>query len=121
MFEELSLEELEKKDEGLDTLIAFFDQKTGHLSTMGLADSFQKFEEFEACVRGSESIGAYIQTFVQRHNRLIKLKMTLSEPVLAFKFLTTNPREVATVATDAVVLSPRQREGMDITRKEIMQ
>ena len=52
-----------------------------------LAYSFQKFEEFEECIRGSESIRAYIHTFDQRYNRLVKLNMTLPKPILAFKLL----------------------------------
>ena len=83
VFEELKLEDWEK-DDGLDTLIAFFDR---HLGKDDFADSFQKFVEFEECARGTESIKDYIQTFDQRHNRLVKLNMTLPKPIIAFKLL----------------------------------
>ena len=83
VFEELKLEDLEK-DNGLDTLIAFFDK---HLGKDDLSDSFQKFEEFEECIRRSESIRDYIQNFDQKYNRLVKLNMTLPKPIVAFKLL----------------------------------
>lgn len=83
VFEELKLEDLEK-DNGLDTLIAFFDKNLGKDD---LSDSFQKFEEFEECIRRSESIRDYIQNFDQKYNRLVKLNMTLPKPIVAFKLL----------------------------------
>ena len=84
VFEELDLGDLEK-DTGLDTLITFFDK---HLGKDNIADSFEKFEDFEDYSRKTEvSIVEYIKNFDQKYNRLVKLKMSLPAPVLAFKLL----------------------------------
>ena len=74
VFEELELEDLEK-DTGLDTLMTFFDK---HLGKDNVADSFEKFEDFEDCSRQLEtSIVEYIKNFDKKYNRLVKLNMSL--------------------------------------------
>ena len=84
VFEQIDIDELETED-GLKTLIAFFDK---HMGKDELADSFQKFEHFEDFSReNGQSITDYIAQFDQKYNRLVKLKMELPAEILAFKIL----------------------------------
>ena len=84
VFEQIELTDLEK-DTGFDLLIQFFDK---HLGKDDLADSFEKFEDFEDYSRKADtSVIEYIKNFDQKYNRLVKLKMSLPPPVLAFKLL----------------------------------
>lgn len=84
VFEQISLDDL-KKEDGLDTLITFLDS---HLKKDDLADSLEKFEEFEDFHRQSEmSITEYIASFDSRYRKIEKLNMKLPSEILAFKLL----------------------------------
>ena len=84
VFEEIEMAEL-AKETGLDTLIDFMNK---HLGRDDLTDTYEKFEKFEDFSRADDmNIVQYISEFYQRHNRLLKLNMTLPMPILAFKLL----------------------------------
>ena len=84
VFEQIKLDDL-KKDDGLDTLIAFLDS---HLKKDDLADSQEKFEEFEDFERKEGmSITEYIASFDFLYRKMEKLKMKLPMEILAFKLL----------------------------------
>ena len=74
-----------KKEDGLDTLIAFLD---AHLKKDDLADGLEKFEEFEDFQRlNGMNVTEYIASFDSRYRKIEKLKMTLPSEILAFKLL----------------------------------
>ena len=84
VFEQIKLDDL-KKDDGLDTLIAFLDS---HLKKDDLADSLEKFEEFEDFERKmGMSITEYIASFDSLYRKIEKLDMKLPMEILAFKLL----------------------------------
>ena len=84
VFGQIKLDDL-KKDDGLDTLIAFLDS---HLKKDDLADSLEKFEEFEDFERKvGMSITKYIATFDSLYRKIENLKMKLPMEILAFKLL----------------------------------
>ena len=84
VFEQISLDDL-KKEDGLNTLITFFDS---HLKNDDLTDSLEKFEEFEDFHRQSEmSITEYIASLDSRYRKIEKLNMKLPSEILAFKLL----------------------------------
>ena len=84
MFDQISLDDL-KREDGLDILIAFLDK---HLKKDDLADSLDKFGEFEDFHRhDGMSISEYIASFDTRYRKIEKLKMTLPSEILAFKLL----------------------------------
>ena len=84
VFEQISIEDL-KKEDGLDTLIAFLD---AHLKKDDLADGLEKFEEFEDFQRLNRmNVTEYIASFDSRYRKIEKLKMTLPSEILAFKLL----------------------------------
>ena len=84
VFDQLSIDDL-KKEDGLDTLIAFLDK---HLKKDDLADSLEKFGEYEDFHRkDGMNISEYIASFDSRYRKIEKLKMTLPPEILAFKLL----------------------------------
>ena len=84
VFEKITIEDL-KKEDGLGTLIAFFDE---HLKKDDQADGLEKFEEFEDFQRLNEmNVTEYIASFDSRYRKIEKLKMTLPSEILAFKLL----------------------------------
>jgi hypothetical protein len=84
VFDEMSRDDL-KKENGLDLLIEFLDEKLGKDD---LTNSLEKFENFEDFKREKgQSITEYISKFDQKYNRLVKIKMTLPSEILAFKLL----------------------------------
>ena len=84
VFDQISIDDL-KKEDGLDTLIAFLDK---HLKKDDLADSLGKFGEFEDFQRiEGMSIVEYIASFDSIYRKIEKLKMTLPPEILAFKLL----------------------------------
>ena len=107
VFDEVKLEDLQK-DDGLDTLLAYFDKQLGKDE---LTDSLEKFEAFEDYEREKgQSIADYISKFDQRYNKLVKLKMTLPPAILAFKLL---KKANISKAEKMLVLT-----GMDYSKKE---
>lgn len=84
VFDQISIDDL-KKEDGLDILIAFLDK---HLKKDDLADSLEKFGEFEDFQRkDGMTISEYIASFDSRYRKIEKLKMTLPPEILAFKLL----------------------------------
>ena len=84
VFDELDIDEL-KAEDGLDKLIIFLDE---HLGKDDLADSIEKYDDFEDYKRGkNDSISDYISKFDSKYQRIKKKKMTLPEEILAFKLL----------------------------------
>ena len=86
VFDQISIEDL-KKEDGLDTLIGFLDK---HLKKDDLADSLEKFGDFEDFQRiegMSMSWVEYIASFDSKYRKIEKLKMTLPPEILAFKLI----------------------------------
>ena len=84
VFGELSLNEL-KADDGLGKLIMHLDKILGEDD---LADSFQKYEDFEDCKRQSnQAMDDYIIEFDQKHNKLIHLNIRIPAEIVAFKMI----------------------------------
>lgn len=109
VFDELKLEDL-NKEEGLDILIEFLDK---HLGKDDLADSLEKFEDFEDYRREkNEDISDYISNFDQKYNKILKKNMTLPPEILAFKLLR---RANITREEKLLVMT-----GMDYTKKETL-
>ena len=105
VFEQISIEDL-KMENGLDTLITFLDE---HLKKDDLADSLEKFEEFEDFQRiNGMSITEYIASFDTRYRKIEKLKMSLPSEILAFKLL----RKANISKEEKLVLT-----GMDYSNK----
>jgi len=84
VFDEMKLEDL-NKDNGLDKLIEFLDEKLG---IDDLTNSLEKFENFEDFQREQgQSITEYIAKFDQKYNRMKNLNINLPSEILAFKLL----------------------------------
>ena len=84
VFDELDINDLKKAD-GLDTLIQFLDL---HLGKDDLADSLEKFEDFEDFSREKgQSIANFISLFDQKYHKIAKKDMALPPAILAFKLL----------------------------------
>ena len=85
VFDELAISTL-KAANGLDKLIEFLD---GVLGKDDLTDNFQKYEDFEDCVKQpGQSMNDFILEFDRHHNKLVKLKMNLEPSLVAFKLIT---------------------------------
>ena len=66
VFEQITIEDL-KKEDGLDTLIAFLD---AHLKKDDLADGLEKFKEFEDFQRhNGMNVTEYIASFDSRYSK----------------------------------------------------
>ena len=79
VFDQIKLDDL-KKDTGFDTLLEFLDKH--------LADSLEKFEEFEDLKRAEgQTINEYIAVFDSKYCIIEKKNMTLPPEILAFKLL----------------------------------
>lgn len=84
VFDQLNLEDL-KKETGLKTLIEFLDK---HLAKDDLADSLEKFEDFEDFKRSDgQSVNEYISIFDAKYRKIEKKNMKLPPEILAFKLL----------------------------------
>lgn len=84
VFDQLNLEDL-KKETGLKTLIEFLDK---HLAKDDLADSLEKFEDFEDFKRSDgQSVNEYISIFDAKYRKIKKKNMKLPPEILAFKSL----------------------------------
>ena len=109
VFDQISLDDL-KKEDGLDILIAFLDK---HLKKDELADSLDKFGEFEDFHRhDGMSISEYIASFDSRYRKIEKLKMTLPSEILAFKLL-----RKANISKEEIMLV---LTGMNYSNKETL-
>ena len=109
VFEELSLEDLGSKD-GMKILFNFLDEKLGKDD---LADSLEKFEDFDDFVRlDDQVISDFITQFDQRYNRIVKKGMKLPSEILAFQLL---KRAKITSDEKLLVLT-----GMDYSQKETL-
>ena len=109
VFDQISLDDL-KREDGLDILIAFLDK---HLKKDDLADSLDKFGEFEDFHRhDGMSISEYIASFDTRYRKIEKPKMTLPSDILAFKLL-----RKANIRKDEIMLV---LTGMNYSNKETL-
>ena len=107
MFDELSLDDLQK-DGGLDILVKYLDK---HLGKDDLVDCLEKYEEFEECKREeNQSFVEFVAKFDQKYNKIVKLKMTLPSPILAFMLL-----KKANITKEEKMLV---MTGMDYARKD---
>jgi hypothetical protein len=79
VFDQIKLDDL-KKDTGFNTLLEFLDKH--------LADSLEKFEEFEDLKRAErQTINECIAVFDSKYRKIEKKNMTLPPEILAFKLL----------------------------------
>ena len=109
VFDQISIEDL-KKEDGLDKLIGFLDK---HLKKDDLADSLEKFGEFEDFQRiEGLSIVEYIASFDSKYRKIEKLKMTLPPEILAFKLI-----RKANISHDETLLV---LTGMNYANKETL-
>jgi len=84
VFDQIKLDDL-KKDTGFDTLLEFLDK---HLAKDDLADSLEKFEDFDDFHRASgQSIHEYVAIFDAKYRKIEKKNMILPSEILAFKLL----------------------------------
>ena len=84
VFEQLTEAKL-SADDGYDVLVKFLDE---HLGTDEMADSIEKFEDFESYVREDNSpINDFISTFDQKYQRVVQKQLKLPQPILAFMLL----------------------------------
>ena len=83
VFDELTIAKL-KAENGLDLLLQFMDRK---LKKDDLADSWEKFNDFEEYKRTEQSIAEYISKFDQKYKKMVKKGMTLPAEILAFMLL----------------------------------
>lgn len=84
MNKSIKLEDL-KQESGFDTLLEFLDK---HLAKDDLANSLEKFEEFEDLKRSEgQSMNEFIAIFDSKYRKIEKKKMTLPSEILAFKLL----------------------------------
>lgn len=109
VFDDMKLDDLQK-EEGLKNLIAYMDGKLGKDE---MADSLEKFDQFEACMKESnQSIMEYISQSDQKYNKIAKLGMTLPPAILAFKLL--NKANLSTSEKMLVMT------GMDYSKKDML-
>ena len=84
VFDQISLDEL-KAEDGLYTLIAFLDK---HLGKDDLADSIEKFEDFDDFKRKEgQTIHEFIAMFDSKYRKIEKKDMSLPSEILAFKLM----------------------------------
>jgi hypothetical protein len=84
VFDQLSLSVL-KTTTGFDSLVTFLDS---HLGKDDLADSLEKFEDFDDYIReNGDSIIEYIEKFDSKYMKIQKKNMVLPPEILAFKLL----------------------------------
>ena len=109
VFEEMDLAVL-KADDGFEKLVEFFDKKLGKDD---LADSLEKYEDFDDFVRDDTlSVSDYITRFDQKYNRIVKKGMKLPSEILAFQLLR---RAKITKEEKLLVLT-----GMDYSKKDTL-
>ena len=84
VFDQIKLDDL-KKDTGFNTLLEFLDK---HLAKDDLADSLEKFAEFQDLKRAEgQTINEYITVFDSKYRKIEKKNMILPPEILAFKLL----------------------------------
>ena len=84
VFDQIPVDDL-KDDSGLDILLAFLDK---HLGKDDLADSLDKFEDFDEFSRkDGQSIQEYIAMFDSKYRKVEKKSMALPSEILAFKLI----------------------------------
>ena len=84
VFGQIALDEL-KDENGLNILIAFLDK---HLGKDDLADSIEKFEDFDDFKRkDGQTIQEFIAMFDSKYRKIEKKDMSLPSEILAFKLL----------------------------------
>ena len=84
VFDQIALDEL-KDEDGLNILIAFLDK---HLGKNDLADSIEKFEDFDDFKRKEgQTIQEFIAMFDSKYRKIEKKDMSLPSEILAFKLL----------------------------------
>lgn len=84
VFDELSIADL-KAESGFDTLVTYLDKQ---LKVDDLADSCEKYEHFEECIRGeNQTVSEFINEFDLRYNKITKKNIILPQEVLAFKLI----------------------------------
>ena len=84
VFDKIALDEL-KNENGLDILIVFLDK---HLGKDDLADSIDKFEDFDDFKRkDGQTIQEFIAMFDSKYRKIEKKDMPLPSEILAFKLL----------------------------------
>ena len=84
VFDQIALDEL-KDEDGLNILIAFLDK---HLGKDDLADSIEKFEDFDDFKRkDGQTIQEFIAMFDSKYRKIEKKDMSLPSEILAFKLL----------------------------------
>ena len=84
VFDQIALDEL-KDENGLNILIAFLDE---HLGKDDLADSIEKFEDFDDFKRkDGQTIQEFIAMFDSKYRKIEKKDMSLPSEILAFKLL----------------------------------
>lgn len=84
VFHKISLDDL-KSEDGLNILITFMDN---HLAKDDLADSLEKFEDFDDYRRKEgQTIQEYIAMFDSKYRKVEKKYMPLPPEILAFKLL----------------------------------
>ena len=84
VFDQIALDEL-KDENGLNILFAFLDK---HLGKDDLADSIEKFEDFDDFKRkDGQTIQEFIAMFDSKYRKIEKKDMSLPSEILAFKLL----------------------------------
>ena len=84
VFDKISIDDL-KGNFGLKILIAFLDK---HLAKDDLADSLEKFDDFDDFKRNDgQSINEYIAVFDSKYLKIEKKKNVMPSEILAFKLL----------------------------------
>ena len=84
VFNEINMDDL-KKDDGVETLIAFFDTV---FKKDELAEVYEHYVNFDRYKKIEiDTMDSYILEFEKRYNKTKKFKMQLPESVLAFKLL----------------------------------
>ena len=84
MFDELSLDDLQGEG-GLHILVKFFDKHLGKDDLVHCLEIFDEFEEYRR--EENQSFVDFVAKFDHKYNRIVKLKMTLPSPILAFMLL----------------------------------
>lgn len=109
VFDQVKLEDL-KSETGLTILIEFLDK---HLAKDDLADSLEKFEDFEDFRRSDgQSVNEYISIFDAKYRKIEKKNMKLPPEILAFKLLR---RSLISKEEKMIVLT-----GMNFENKETL-